>query len=97
MTFLKNFFIKPFSAKGLFWGTLDLLVKLCAAFVWIYVAGVLFFLMQESFRLDYSLTTQLWWFAYCFLIFFGASVLAYILIFLRDYNEEVTEDLPVSE
>ena len=87
MTSLKNFFIKPFAAKGYFWGTVDLAVKLFASFVWIYLTGILISLILQSIRLDYSLTTQLWWAAYCFMIFFGASMLAYILVFMRDYND----------
>jgi hypothetical protein len=100
MTLLKNFFIKPFTAKGCFWGTVDLLVKLTAAFVWVYLTGILVFLIMQSVRLDYSLLTQLWWFAYCFLIFFGASLLAYILMFMRDYAQEddgLPEIKPLSE
>ena len=93
MTLLKNIFVKPFAAKGIFWGTVDVLVKVFASFIWIYLMGILVSLMLLSFKLDYSRMTQLWWFAYCFLIFFGASLLAYILVFMRDYNEEETDEL----
>lgn len=92
MTILKNFFIKPFTEKGLIQGTLDLIVKLIAISVWLYLVGILFHLMRQSFLFDYSRVTQLWWGAYCFVMFFGASLIAYILIFLRDYNEEETEE-----
>lgn len=99
MTFLKNFFLKPYTAKGFLWGTVDVAVKLFASFVWLYLTGILVSLMMLSFKLDYSRLTQLWWFAYCFLIFFGASLLAYILVFLRDYNEEyeTEEENPLAE
>ena len=88
MTLLKNLFVKPFAAKGPVWGVADVLVKLLAAFVWLYLMSILCQLMWESIQLDYNPITQLWWLAYCFLIFFGASWLAYIAIFMRDYNEE---------
>ncbi|MBO7238166.1 MAG: hypothetical protein J6U96_02600 [Elusimicrobiaceae bacterium] len=88
MTLLKNLFVKPFAAKGPVWGTADVLIKLLAAFVWLYLMSILCQLMWESIQLDYNPITQLWWLAYCFLIFFGASWLAYIAIFMRDYNEE---------
>ena len=88
MTTLHNFFVKPFTAKGFFWGTLDVLVKLCTLIVWLYLVYILGALIWETIQLDYNRFTQLWWFAYCFLMFFGGSVLAYILMFVRDYNEE---------
>ena len=88
MTQLKNFFVKPFTVKGPFWGVVDLLVKAIAIFVWVYLMGILWQLIWQSVRLDYNPLTQLWWLSYCFFVFFGASLLAYITIFLRDYNEE---------
>ena len=91
MTWLQHFFIKPFTEKGITWGIIDALVKLIAAFVWCYLLCIVCSLMWESVHLDYNTLTQLWWLAYCFLIFFGASWLAYIAIFVRDYNEEEAE------
>ena len=88
MTRLKHFFIKPFTEKGLVWGIADALVKLLAALVWCYLLYMVCALMWQSVRLDYNPITQLWWLSYCFLIFFGATLLAYIAIFVRDYNEE---------
>ena len=88
MTWLQHFFTKPFTEKGITWGVIDTLVKLVAAFVWCYLLWIVCALMLESIRLDYNPVTQLWWLAYCFLIFFGASWLAYIAIFVRDYSEK---------
>lgn len=88
MTKLQHFFIKPFTAKGFFWGGVDLLVKAAALFVWVYLMCILGSLMWQSWQLDYNPVNQLWWFSYCFLMFIGASLLAYILLFVRDYNEE---------
>lgn len=88
MTNIKEFFTKPFSVKGPIWGTLDLCVKIITIVVWVYLMGVLLSLIWQTIRLDYNRLTQLWWFSYCFLMFFGATLLAYILLFVRDYNEE---------
>ena len=88
MTKLNQFFIKPFTAKGFFWGALDLLIKVCALVVWLYLVYILGALVWQSIQVDYNRFTQLWWFSYCFLMFFGGTLLAYILMFVRDYNEE---------
>lgn len=85
---LHAFFIKPFTVKGPFLGLLDLAVKAVALLVWGYLTIILASLMWASLRTDYNTLTQLWWFSYCFLLFFGASLLAYILLFVRTYNEE---------
>ena len=88
MTKLHAFFIKPFAAKGLLWGIVDLLIKAVAIYVWVYLMCILGSLIRDTLRLDYNRLTQLWWFTYCFVIFFGATLLAYIALFVRDYNEE---------
>lgn len=88
MSKLNQFFFKPFAAKGLVWGCVDIAVKAVTLFVWVYLIGILGSLIGQTLRLDYNRLTQLWWFSYCFIIFFGASLLAYILLFVRDYNEE---------
>lgn len=91
MTNLHHFLIKPFTAKGLLWGTVDLFVKLVALTVWVYLTYILGALVYKTFVWDYNHMTQLWWCAYCFILFFGASVLAYILVFVRDYNQPDAE------
>ena len=83
-----NYLRKPYQEKGLLLGTLDLVVRFIAAFVWVYLLIVLVRLVWDSVVVDYNPLAKMWWFSYSFLIFFGASWLAYILLFVRDYNEE---------
>lgn len=88
LTFLK----KPYAQKGLIIGTADTLLKLFTLFVWGYLTVILCSLFFDSLMLDFNPVTKLWWFSYCFLIFFGATWLAYIVFFIRDYDEEeITE------
>ena len=87
MTNLYHFFSKPFQAKGFAWGVVDLLIKLLTLAVWLYVTGTLLGLVWQSIQLDYNPVTRMWWFSYAFLMFFGESLLAYILLFVRDYND----------
>ena len=89
---LQRFFTQPFTEKGIFWGIIDALVKLVALIIWADLTWIMCGVMHQSILLDYNPVTQLWWFSYCFLIFFGASWLAYIAIFVRDYNEEGTTE-----
>lgn len=91
MAILHQLFIKPFQAKGLLWGLTDILIKAVTFTVWAYLTYILITLVCQSIALDYNPLKQLWWFSYSFLMFFGSSLLAYILIFVRDYNEEETE------
>ena len=94
MTKLLHFFTKPFAAKGFFWGSVDMLVKLTTITVWIYLMCILGSLIWQSIKLDYNPVNQLWWFSYCFLMCFGGSLIAYILLFVRDYNDyEYEEEL----
>lgn len=92
MSTLKNFFIQPFTEKGIVWGTIDAIIKLATAFVWIYLFGILASLLWQSLVMDYDPFTQLWWLAYCFLILFGASLLTYIIFFVREYPQEDDEE-----
>lgn len=84
VTFIK----KPYDQKGLFLGTCDLLLKVTVLFIWCYLTVVLARLFIGSMLSDYNPAHKLWWFAYCFIVFFGASWLSYIVFFVRDYNEE---------
>lgn len=97
MTILHNLFVKPFTAKGLLWGLTDIVVKIITAVVWVYLMCIQVSLVVQSIKLDYNPVNQLWWFSYAFLMFFGASLLAYILFFVRDYNEEVEEEEEITE
>ena len=82
---------KPYAEKGFIVGTFDLLLKLLAVFLWGYIAVILCTLFVDSMVLDYNPLNKLWWFSYCFLIFFGATWLAYIVLFVRDYYEPEEE------
>lgn len=82
------FIKRPYAEKGLIVGTFDSLLKLVALFVWCYLTVVLGMLFVESLLTDYNPLNKLWWFSYCFLIFFGATWLAYIIFFVRNYNED---------
>ncbi len=79
---------KPYAEKGVFVGTFDLVLRLLALAVWVYVVIILGSLFIDSLRTDYNPLNKLWWFSYCFLIFFGASWLTYIVLFVRDYYGE---------
>ena len=81
------FIKRPFAEKGLIVGAFDSLLKAAALFVWVYLTVSLAGLFLESMLTDYNPMHKLWWFSYCFLIFFGASWLAYIVFFVRNYNE----------
>jgi len=92
MNTLHYLFIKPFTAKGALLGGIDVLIKLLTITVWVYLMFILGSLITQSLLLDYNHITQLWWFAYCFLMFFGGSLIAYIIVFVRDYEELETEE-----
>lgn len=82
---------KPYAEKGFIIGTFDSLLKLLALCVWGYLAVILGSLLWESLLTDYNPLNKLWWFSYCFFIFFGDTWLAYIVLFVRNYNEEDAE------
>lgn len=79
---------KPFVEKGLVIGVFDSCLKAVTVFVWGYLTVVLCSLFFQSLAVDYNPLTKLWWFSYCFFIFFGATLLAYILLFVRSYDED---------
>lgn len=79
---------RPYQEKGFIIGTFDVLLRAVTAFVWVYLLGVLVQLVWSSLMQDYNPMAKMWWFSYSFLIFFGASWIAYILLFVRDYYEE---------
>lgn len=82
---------KPYAEKGFIVGTFDSLLKLLALCVWGYLAVILGSLLWDSLMTDYNPLNKLWWFSYCFFIFFGATWLAYIVLFVRNYNEADAE------
>ena len=85
---LISFWKKPYAEKGLIVGTLDTLLKAFTIVLWGYITYVLILLLLDSLLTDYNPLNKMWWFSYCFSIFFGSSWLAYIILFVRDYNEE---------
>jgi len=80
-----EYFKRPYSEKGFFLGTCDLIIRFVAVFVWFYLLTILFRLVWDSLMVDFDPLMKMWWFSYSFLIFFGASWLTYILLFVRDY------------
>ena len=82
---------RPYEQKGFIIGTVDICLKAVTLFVWGYLTMVLCALFFNSMMLDYNPMNKMWWFSYCFLIFFGATLLAYILLFVRTYNEDEEE------
>ncbi len=82
LTFLK----RPYTEKGIFWGTCDMVLKLVVLSLWCYVTVILIRLFIGSLLTDYNFARKFWWFSYCFWMFFGGSWLTYIVFFVRDYN-----------
>lgn len=93
MQHLMEYLKRPYSEKGFIVGTFDLLLKLLAVFIWGYLAVILCSLFVDSIIMDYNPLNKVWWFSYCFLIFFGATWLAYIVLFVRNYYEEPEDEL----
>ena len=87
MAYLK----RPYAEKGLIIGTFDLLLKLFALCVWGYLAVILCTLFFDSMLMDYNPVSKLWWVSYCFLIFFGGTWLAYIVLSVRDHYDAEEE------
>ena len=83
LTFIK----RPYAEKGVIIATCDVVLKAVVLCVWCYLTVVLAQLFIGSLLTDYNPLNKVWWFSYCFLMFFGASWLAYIVLFVRDYNE----------
>ena len=70
----------------------DVCVKALTIVVWVYLMCIQVSLVWQSIQLDYNPLNQLWWFSYAFLMFFGGSLLAYILLFVRDYDDGYEEE-----
>lgn len=84
---LLAFVKKPYAEKGIVLGTCDVVLKVVVLCVWCYLTVILARLFIGSLLTDYNPVNKVWWFSYCFWIFFGASWLSYIVFFVRDYNE----------
>lgn len=85
---ITDFFVRPFSERGMLLGTLDLFVKLLTIVFWVLLLGTLVSLVATSFAVDYNPMKRLWWVFYSFIVFAGGSLLAYILVFVRSYNQD---------
>ena len=83
-----DFVLKPYREKGIILGTVDAVVKVFTLAVWGYLAYILSMLFLDSMLVDFNPLHKLWWFSYCFAMAFGSTWLAYIVFFVRDYNEE---------
>ncbi len=88
MNKLANYFKRPFEEKGVIVATFDFMLRGLTVFVWMYLMTILIRLVWDSLLLDYNPMAKMWWFSYSFLIFFGASWLAYIVLFVRNYYME---------
>lgn len=79
---------QPYQEKGVIRATLDLGLRFVTVAVWGYLMFILWNLLVDALVRNYDPTMKLWWCSYCFIIFFGATWLAYILLFVRDYYGE---------
>ena len=82
-----GYITQPYEAKGFIKATLDLILRACTLVVWAYLTYILGDLFIDALLHNYSPVQKMWWFSYCFIIFLGATWLAYILLFVRDYYE----------
>ncbi len=81
------YFIQPYREKGLIRATLDLCLRGVTIVVWGALMWVLGDLLLDALVRSYDPVQKMWWCSYCFIIFFGASWLTYIVLFVRDYYE----------
>lgn len=79
---------QPYQEKGIIRATLDLCLRFVTVVVWGYLMYILGNLLFDAIVRSYDPAMKMWWFSYCFIIFFGATWLAYILLFVRDYYGE---------
>ena len=85
---LKIYLKRPYEEKGIIKATLDLCLRFFTLGVWGYLMFILGRLLLDALLHEYDPLIKMWWFAYCFILFVGASWIAYIVLFLRDYYEE---------
>ncbi|MBR5151233.1 MAG: hypothetical protein IKW71_00150 [Elusimicrobiaceae bacterium] len=79
---------QPYAEKGFIRATLDMCLRVLTALVWGYLMFILWNLLFDALVRNYNPAMKLWWCSYCFIMFFGATWLAYILLFVRDYYGE---------
>ena len=79
---------QPYQEKGLVRATLDVCLRALTVIVWVYLMWILGHLLLDALLRNYDPALKMWWCSYCFIIFFGATWLAYILLFVLDYYGE---------
>ena len=79
---------QPYQEKGFIRATLDVCLRALTVIVWVYLMWILGHLLLDALLRNYDPAQKMWWCSYCFIIFFGATWLAYILLFVRDYYGE---------
>ena len=79
------YFTLPYREKGFIKATLDFILRAVTVLVWGWLACILFRLFIDALLFNYSPLQKVWWGAFGFIMLFGASWLAYILLFVRDY------------
>ena len=85
---LMLYFILPYQEKGFIKATLDFILRGVTVVVWVWLTSVVARLSFDALLHSYSPLQKMWWSAYGFVIFLGASWLAYILLFVRDYYQD---------
>ena len=84
---LKLYFKQPYEEKGIFRATLDFVLRACTLVVWMYLMYILGHLFIDALIRNYDPVQKLWWVSYCFIVGFGGTWLAYILLFVRNYYQ----------
>ena len=84
---LKIYFKTPYEEKGVIKATLDMCLRALTLVTWVYLVVVLSRLLMDAILHEFNPMMQVWWFAYCFIVFVGGTWLAYILLFVRSYYE----------
>ena len=88
---LKLYFKLPYEEKGVIKATLDFILRFVTVAVWVKLAFILVALFWDGLLHQYDPALKLWWFAYSFTILLGATWIAYIVLFVRDYYEPEEE------
>ena len=81
------YFMLPYQEKGFIKATLDFILRAAVLAVWCWLVSVLGRLFIDALLHNYDPLQKVWWGAYGFVILFGASWLAYIMLFVRDYYQ----------
>lgn len=91
MNKLALYFKLPYQEKGFIKATLDFLLRAVTLVIWVWLVSVLARLFIDALLHNYNPIQKVWWGAYGFIVFFGASWLAYIILFVRDYYQAEEE------